>query len=186
MSAAMERQSEEWRKDHGLDMFMGDQGGQVPLWLQGSIPDGHGGHYRAPTRYMPFSLGVDPGGTIAQQVLPQFNGPMMALRGLDWKGDQLKDKNGKPIEGPATFGVALSSFVDSMIPGASLWKKVKKKGNVGSYLKDTITQYTAPQKATGGAVPASDGGFDFDAANGSDADFDWEAAGASSSADFDW
>jgi hypothetical protein len=178
LAATLERQSEEWRKEHGLDMFMGD--GKVPLWLQGSIPDGEGGHYRAPTRYAPFSLGVDPGGTIAQNVLPQANGVLMALRGLDWKGDPLKDADGKELEGPATYPAALSALADSMVPGLSLYKKVKKKGSGGSYLKDTLTQYTAPQKDKGGggtSTPDDWGSGDNWESSGWDDSADWETSG---------
>jgi hypothetical protein len=87
VSVAQERLSEEWRKEHGLDKFMGgDEQGQVPAGFRARSPAVHGEHFRAPTRFTPMSLFSDPGGTIAQQVNPQFNGILKALRGPGLEG----------------------------------------------------------------------------------------------------
>jgi hypothetical protein len=186
VAVAQERLSEEWRKEHGLDKFMGgDEKGQAPGWLQGSIPGQHGEHFRAPTRFTPMSLFSDPGGTIAQQVNPQFNGILKALQGQDWKGDDLKDADGKKIEDPMTYAYALKAFVESTIPGVSLGQQIAKKGP-RDYVIDAATGRVAAQKKKGGGgqVKKRKAGFDFEAAQGGGVDqFDFEKAGVAGGSD---
>jgi hypothetical protein len=185
--AAQERASEEWRKEHGLAKFMGGEAkGQVPGWLQGSIPGKHGEHFRAPTKFTPFSLASDPGGTIAQQVNPQFNGILNALGGKDWKGDDLKDADGNKIEDPATFAYALKAFVESTIPGVSLGEQIARKGP-RDYVIDAATGRVAAKKKKGGGggqVKKRKAGFDFEAAQGGGGDqFDFKKAGVAGGSD---
>jgi hypothetical protein len=184
--AAQERASEEWRKEHGLAKFMGgEEKGQVPDWLQGSVPGKHGEHFRAPTKFTPFSLLSDPGGAIAQQVNPQFNGILNALGGKDWKGDDLKDADGKKIENPMTFAYALKAFVESTIPGVSLGQQIAKKGP-RDYVIDAATGRVAAKKKKGGGGSAKKRkpGFDFEAAQGGGGDeFDFEKAGVAGGSD---
>lgn len=125
---SMEQATEGWRKDHGLDLFMDKA---VPMFLQGSIPIGTDGKFRA-SRFTPFGAFSDPGSTAAGQVLPLWQGPLMALRGLTWHGQEMrvKGEDGKqraanPIEQSIA---AAASFAGATIPIYSTVKRVGEQG----------------------------------------------------------
>jgi hypothetical protein len=122
--AAAENATQEWRKDHGLDLWME---GSVPGWLQGSIPTKGGGKVRA-SRFTPFGAFGDIGGTISGNFAPLLMSPVMALKGLDWNGRRLN--HGGP-EGEQQVNNALTaagSFLDSTIPVIAQAKRVHEKG----------------------------------------------------------
>jgi hypothetical protein len=152
-AAATERLTDEWRKDHGLDFWAP---GAVPLFLQGSVPGKDGVHYRAPTRYTPFGAFSDPGGALASQVLPQYSGLLMALRGLDWKGDPLpKSKDGSAGVDQQALA-AVNSILQATVPVLSLGERIHTKGAHKAILDAAIGR-TDPPKARGSSKGPSEG-----------------------------
>ena len=128
--ATAEMATEEWRKEHGLDLFID---GAVPGFLQGSIPVGEG-KFRA-SKFTPFGAFTDPGGTIAGQVLPLWQGPAAALQGRDWTGRELRvtgedgrSRKPNPLE---TFVFAARAFAEATVPGLSKGQQIGSTG-VGS------------------------------------------------------
>jgi hypothetical protein len=141
--------TEDWRKAHGLDLFMGQ--GALPAFLQGSIPGKGATKYRAPTRYTPFGFAADPGGTIAGQVMPLLSGPLQALRGQDWKGAKLKS------EDPITEGKAGAlALLTATVPGLGLGLRLGQKGPKAALLDSAIGKTTPkPRKRSGASAPFS-------------------------------
>lgn len=118
--------SEEWRKQHGLDLFMGK--GSLPGFLQGSIPTSLGGHFRGFTRYTPFGFGGQPLDTIAGLVLPQINGVQAAFQGRDWTGKELRNPDGTPYDQLQLFKYGVEQLATSMIPVVGRAGSVSKGG----------------------------------------------------------
>lgn len=142
--AQAEIATEEWRKDHGLDMFME---GAVPGWLQGSIPMAGGGKQRSPNRYLPFGAFGDPLDTASGQVLPQYMGPILAGMGLDWSGSPIGGPfSGDPDQGEKAAAVA-SAFFGGQLPFLSLGLRVKDKGaSALNPFKPTVPSKQKPKK----------------------------------------
>ena len=138
--AATENATDEWRRDHGLDLFM--KGG-LPDWLQGSIPLPGGGHVR-PGRYTPLGAFSDPLDTAAGLVLPGADGILMAGKGLDWTGNRLPDQS------PAGKGkAAVEAFMGGSIPFLSLGQRIAAKGPEAAIVDATLTKVPpAKKKAT--------------------------------------
>jgi ribosomal protein S18 acetylase RimI-like enzyme len=123
--AANHQLTEDWRKSHGLDQWAKDA---VPPFLQGSIPLPGGKKLRV-ARYTPFGVMADPLSTVASNVLPQFSGPLMAFRGLDWKGDPLKGGDGKPVTDPYQLAaIGAREFAFASVPGIGLAVRALQKG----------------------------------------------------------
>lgn len=123
--AASENATQEWRKDHGLDLFMK---GALPGFLQGSIPLSGGRHQRAPFRYTPFGAFGDPLDTAGSAVLPQFSGVLTAFKGQDWKGATLRNPDGSPADIGTKAKAAASSFIDATVPIVAQAKRIGTKG----------------------------------------------------------
>ncbi len=123
---AAEQATEEWRKENGLDLFMGE--GKKPDFLQGGVPLEGGRTQRAPFRFTPLGAFGDLPGTVAGGVLPQFSGVLTAFRGTDWKGAKLRKKDGGEVDAYDKAAVALMGFLDATVPGLSVGKRIKKKG----------------------------------------------------------
>jgi hypothetical protein len=123
--ASAELQTKEWRKDHGLDLFMK---GALPGFLQGSIPLSGGRHQRAPFRYTPFGAFGDPLDTAAGAVLPQFTGVLAAFKGEDWKGAKLRKPDGSPADIGDKLMAAAGSFADATVPIVAQAKRIGDKG----------------------------------------------------------
>jgi hypothetical protein len=123
--AAAENATAEWRKDHGLDLFMK---GALPGFLQGSIPLSGGRHQRAPFRYTPFGAFGDPLDTAAGAVLPQFSGVLAAFKGQDWKGAKLRKPDGSPADIGDKAKAAAESFIDATVPIVAQIKRANTKG----------------------------------------------------------
>lgn len=126
--ATSEQATEEWRKQHGLDLFMGGDSGQLPGFLQGSIPLGGGAHQRAPFRYTPFGAFGDPLKNIADAILPQFSGVQAAFNGEDWKGKKLLKPDGSPADELDKAKAAAAAFIDATIPIVAQVKRADAKG----------------------------------------------------------
>jgi hypothetical protein len=127
--ASAEQATEEWRKNHGLDLFMGGKDtGQLPGFLQGSIPLAHGAHQRAPFRYTPFGAFGDPLKNIADTILPQFSGILSAFNGEDWKGKKLVKPDGSPADEFDKAKAAAAAFIDATIPIVAQVKRADAKG----------------------------------------------------------
>jgi hypothetical protein len=138
----------DWRKAHGLDLFMGT--GALPAFLQGSIPGAGATKYRAPTRYTPFGLSADIGGTLAGQVMPLLSGPLQALRGQDWKGAKLKS------EDPITEGKAGAlALLTATVPALGLGLRVGQKGPKAALLDSAIGKTTPKKKGSQASAPFS-------------------------------
>lgn len=188
-TAVAERASEDWRKERGLDMqgvFGTPKDGEsVPAWLQGSIPSKEGGHYRAPNRYLPFSVGSDLPGAIAGQFLPQIASTINALQGQDWKGKPLLDDDGDPISSEMRFVAAGDAMMRGIVPGYGLYQRSKDKGVGGVVGKDALLGYVPPQESEGGGGGGG-GGDDWGTGSGGS---DWESGGWDDSEDWetaDW
>lgn len=123
--AATEQATDEWRKDHGLDLFIDEA---VPGFLQGSIPLKGGRHQRAPFRYTPFGAFGDPLDTAAKSVLPQYQGVLAAFKGEDWKGAKLRDKQGNEADTLGKAKAAAQSFAEATVPLLGIIKRVAEKG----------------------------------------------------------
>lgn len=124
----------------------------VPAWLVGAIPLAGGRHLRA-ARYTPFGAFGDPAGTIGSAVLPQFSGVLAALRGEDWKGKKLYDKNHKPIGDAEKAKVAAASFLEATVPIYGKIKQVAEKGP--SSLNPLKPVEAAPSKLPQMRAPAA-------------------------------
>ena len=109
--AQAELATEDWRHKMGLGQFIEDP---LPGWLQGSLPLGE--EWNRIVRYTPFGAFADPLGTAASQVVPHINGALMAMRGLDWKGLPLNDRE-RPDEVP--FDEKLLGMATALL-GASI------------------------------------------------------------------
>jgi hypothetical protein len=123
--AASEQATAEWRKDHGLDLFMK---GALPGFLQGSIPLSGGRHQRAPFRYTPFGAFGSPLETVGNAVLPQFSGVLAAFNGEDWKGAKLRKPNGEPADEFDKAKAAAASFIDATVPIVGQAGRIGQKG----------------------------------------------------------
>jgi hypothetical protein len=90
--ASLNQSSADWRKSYGAftDPFHVDKDAPPQFLVRGAIPAG-GGFLRI-SRNTPFGIGATEGGTLASlasTLLPQFEGPINAAKGQDWKGDSL-------------------------------------------------------------------------------------------------
>jgi hypothetical protein len=150
--AGAEQWTEEWRKDHGLDLFMQEA---VPGFLQGSIPVGEGGHQRAPHRFTPFGAFGDPLDTLGKAVLPQYQGVLAAFRGEDWKGAKIRKPDGSPGDIGDNALAAAKSFTEATVPLLGIIKRVAEKGP--SALNPLKPTAPAKVKAKAAARPASGG-----------------------------
>lgn len=122
--ASAQLASEDWRKQHGLAKY---EDGAMPDFLMGSIPTGGGGHLRL-SRYLPFSLGTDPLGTMAGQVLPQASAVLAAMRGQDWRGVKLKGRNGGTADDFDKALAAAHALATSTVPILGQAERVASKG----------------------------------------------------------
>ncbi len=116
---------EGWRKDEALNL--------APGYMQGAIPTGDGKGLMRVARYTPFGLAGDPLGTSGGLLLPQFSGALSAMKGLDWKGEPLADKErvSDVTDGERISG-AMEALAGSFMPGLAPRKKVKDKGVKGA------------------------------------------------------
>jgi hypothetical protein len=122
--AASTHATEEWRKEHGLEPFME---GAAPGWLQGSLPLKGEQRLRI-SRYTPFGAFGSPFETMADQVLPQFSSVLMAARGQDWRGQELKGPGGKPLSEPDRFWAMFGAFAESTVPLFAQFGRVVVQG----------------------------------------------------------
>lgn len=145
--AASEQATQEWRKDHGLDLFMQ---GALPGFLQGSIPLSGGRHQRAPFRYTPFGAFGDPLATAGGAVLPQYQGVLAAFKGEDWKGAKLRNPDGTEMDTLGKAKAAAQAFTEATVPVLGIAKRVSQKGS--GALNPLSPVAPAKAKASGGTV----------------------------------
>jgi hypothetical protein len=184
--AAQNRVTTDWRSKHGLieGGFLHGKA-PVPAFLMGSIPTPGGGHIRA-QRYTPFGFFGDPGGSLADMVLPQFSGGLHALMGQKWTGAPLKPHG--EVSSPEKFYAAFTQELATFIPFyGRVQQALGYQGSPQSRFWQTenplkVVKKKAPPtqstKATGGA---SGGGVDWSgaargAAVNSGGAIDWSAA----------
>jgi hypothetical protein len=116
--ASANEATEKWRKQHGLFLdALGQTSGQLPGWLQGSIPGKAGSHLRL-SRYTPFGLVENDTGpleTFAGALLPQAQEIIQNFGGKDWQG---KDLSKNPSFARAAMAAAVS-FIEGQVPATS-------------------------------------------------------------------
>lgn len=168
--ASMVNATEDWRKDHGLDLFME---GAVPSWLQGSIPIKGKGMLRTGA-FTPFGLAGDPLGIMSGQVLPQFEGALMAMKGLSWTGDKLRNDDGSEFTVAQRLVEAAHQAALAAVPLAGQGERVAKGGVLDTLNPARITSPTKKRGVVrrrrpkdrpffdGGGVPTRDDGKFFD------------------------
>jgi hypothetical protein len=149
--------TEEWRKKHGLDIrVFGYGGGPKPLpdFLQGTIPVSGGRHQPFPTRYTPFSFWANLGST-GNAFIPVFSGALAGMQGLDWKGQQLRGSDGKPLDiGQKTAFAALQLALSTVPVAGPLYQVFQRKGDVLSSLNrqfNPVSPYAKSPKKKGGS-----------------------------------
>jgi hypothetical protein len=151
--AATEIATQDWLKDHGLNMFMKNA---MPSFLLG-IPDSAGGHYR-PAKFTPFGAFNDPVETVGGLFLPSLAGLLpIAKDGEDWKGKELKsfthpgqDMKATPID---KAGYIVATWMQSTIPAVavpsrlfSIGKKATSKDSPAKRAAEVIGAYVPPKK----------------------------------------
>jgi hypothetical protein len=149
---SMEQATEEWRKDHGLDLYMA---GANPAFLQGSIP-GRAKNFPV-SRFTPFGAFGDYMETLASNVLPQASAFLdIGKHGIDFKGQQLRNpRTGEPLK-PDEKAVAIGrAFVESTVPLVGLGQRIADKGPI-AILGGAAGYAKGPNQATGGSAPPRD------------------------------
>lgn len=117
--AAINTSTQEQRKALGQYFdALGKTEGQVPAFLQGSIPGKDGSNLRL-TRYTPGGLvqneGASAVGEVAALFLPQISEALLNLGGKDFGGKPLQDNNSML----RNFAAAGASMLTSQVPAAS-------------------------------------------------------------------
>lgn len=135
----------------GRDFYHNDA---LPPWLRGSIELGGGAHLRI-SRYLPFGAFTSPSDTLENLVLPQLSGSWAALRGEDWKGKKLYNKDGTPIDEGAKAQLAAQAFLEGVVPFMSRVQNFAAKGPKGTAAATIGYVKPAPAKSGGGSSPAS-------------------------------
>lgn len=137
--AATEQMTREERRKLGLD-FAGTE--PAPNFLQGGVPDGQGGIIGL-SGLTTFGTFADPAEFVAQSFVPQANTALNALKGLDWKNDQLVDAQGRPASEQERIRAALFGTAESMVPFLNVARSVLSHGAPGAlpardYPKSTV------------------------------------------------
>ncbi len=147
--------SEEWRKQHGLDLFM--DGGK-PGFLQGSIPGKDGSTLRI-SRYTPLGAFSDLFDTAAGSVLPQYSGTIQAFKGRDWKGDKIRMEGGREPNGLEKLLIGARTFAGSTVPLAGQLERLifKREGNVKDRLRQELDPFKYTPAGKGRGATASGG-----------------------------
>lgn len=144
--------SEQWRKQHGLDLFQGSRG--LPSFLQGSIPTAGGGHLRI-GRYTPFGFASQPLDTVAGLVLPQLSGVQAAFQGRDWKGRALKNADGTPYDQLQLFKYGVQQLAEGEVP---VYGKAAQfaaaRGSLGQRLVRVLNPFAVTKGRASAAGPA--------------------------------
>jgi GNAT superfamily N-acetyltransferase len=121
--ASAEQAAEEWRKEHGLDLFME---GAVPGFLQGSVPISGGRKLRV-AKYTPFGAFGAFSETVGGQVLPAWKGVIAALNGKDWKGKELRVGD-RPANELERWVFAAKALAEAHVPVVGQAQRVAKDG----------------------------------------------------------
>lgn len=162
--AASENATDEWRKEHGLDLFME---GAVPGWLQGSIPAGKGKLRLA--KYTPFGAFGALSETASGQILPAWKGALNALNGKDWTGDKELRVGDRAANEPERWLLAAKALVESHVPIIGQAQRVVEKGPAA--LNPFVP--VAPKSSTkSSGFKWSDGGSNFKWSDSS-SEFKW-------------
>lgn len=156
--AALERATEEERKAVGLSRNADEP---VPPNLQGSIPNPDGG-LTPVSAYSSFGSWSNPVEGASNFILPQMDSILAALRGEDWKGDELTDENGAPIGEEDRVLAAVKTFADGFLPIVGLSSRITQSEGVGDYFNparpvdaDTVEWLRKPKRTI--RVPSESG-----------------------------
>lgn len=115
--AAVNKTTEDERKRWGL--YLDKQAKRVlPAFMFGSIPS-YGDKnevwlFRTQqyTSFGPYYDYLDSG---LNFILPQLQGPFDIMRGYDWTGKEIVNKDGTPLSSPQRIGLALSNMTETML-----------------------------------------------------------------------
>lgn len=125
--AASEQMTREERQKLGFD-FAGDE--PLPDFLQGGIPDGSGG-VTALGSLSTFGTFADLPQFLASMPAPQFSSLVLSGLGLDWKGDKLVDKDGRPAGQLERIKAAVLGWGDAFVPFLNVGRAITERGSGG-------------------------------------------------------
>jgi len=129
MTAWMNSQEDE-RRRAGLSTL----DGSVPPWMLGATRNAKGQPIPL-ARYGPFLPG-EYAGALGGQYAPFLQSSLMNLSGVDWTGQQLKDRKGNPLSEDRKLAIALLSLGEATIPGLGLANRTTGLGDRYLKLKD--------------------------------------------------
>lgn len=125
--AASEQMTREEREKFGLD-FAGKE--PLPDFLQGGIPSSDGG-VTALGGLTTFGTFNDLPQFLASVPAPQFSSLVLGGLGLDWKGDKLVDKDGRPASQTEKVKAAMFGTLDAYIPFLNVGRAITDHGAGG-------------------------------------------------------
>lgn len=127
--AATEQMTREERQKLGLD-FAGAE--PLPGFLQGSLPGRQQGGVIGVSGLTTYGTFADLPDFVSNSTTPQIATAVMALRGLDWKGDQLVDKDGRPASQEERIKAAVAGTLDGFIPFLNVGRSIASRGAAGA------------------------------------------------------
>lgn len=163
--AASEQMTRSEREKLGFD-FAGKE--PLPDFLQGGLPASHGG-VTGLSSLTTFGTFSDLPQFLASVPAPQFSSLILGGLGLDWKGDKLVDKSGRPASALERIKAAVMGTADAYIPFLNVARGISSHGVAGglnpfrtypastvAYLRElhNTQQINVPIKESGGS-----GGF---------------------------
>jgi hypothetical protein len=156
--AAAETMTREERQQLGIDLW-GEE--PVPDFLQGGLPVG-GDIWKAGnlTTFGMFNNYPD---AVASMAAPNWASGFLAAMGIDWKGDQLVDPEGRPANQLETAKAAAILTGEAYIPFITTIKAVLDRGAEGAlptrgYDPGTVDYLRSLSESEQITVPTSDGG----------------------------
>ncbi len=126
--AAASEMTEDERKRFGLDKYADEP---LPGFLQGNVPSGDT-VTRNLSKYTSFGTFSDYPEFLGRLFFAQGSNPIAALQGLDWKGDQLSDADGRPASDEQRIKLAILSTGEQFLPGFNLISSAAQ-GDVGNF-----------------------------------------------------
>lgn len=138
--------------------------GALPGWLRGSVDIGGGTKLRI-SRYMPFGAfsSVE---NIPNLVIPQFASSLAALKGMDWKGKKLRDKDGTEVGDDQRALLAAQAFLEGTVPFMSKIKQAATKGPMSIPIGTAGYVKSKPPKSKGRAPSSGGNGLILDGGAG--------------------
>lgn len=157
--AASEQMTREEREQFGFD-FAGKE--PLPDFLQGGIPSSDGG-VTALSGLTTYGTFADLPQFLASVPAPQFSSLVMGGLGLDWKGDKLVDKDGRPASQTERVKAGIFGTLDAFVPFLNVGRAITDRGAGGlspfrSYPPDTVDFLRGLHNTQQINVPITEGG----------------------------